>query len=358
MKRLVILIENLEVGGAQNMVFELVKNINSDEFSVSILCSGRKRDSVVEERLEKICDVFYMNIAGHIKLSDMAKVLKKIKNLKPDILHAHLGGITYALPYTLIFRKPLIVTAHTKPEKAFSRLNEKILRFALKTKFVKLVAVSDKNHVASKEYFGIDDTKCFSINNGIDEKKFFKKNHENFTYINVARQDKNKNQELLIRCFKKIHREHPDARLILAGDGPCQCQLKELAKSLEVSDYVEFTGVVSDTENYLAKSDVFVLSSFREAMPLSVLEAMATGLPIISTDVGGLKDVVKENGILVDAGNEEAFYNAMKKIYEADSAKMEIYKNESLKLVEGYTASKMADKYCSLYKKLIKNNSV
>lgn len=354
MKRLVILIENLEMGGAQNMVLELVKNISTSEYMVAVICCGRKKNSVVEERLEKICDVFYMNITGHIKLSDVTKVLKKIKSLKPDVLHAHLGGVTYALPYSLIHRKPLVVTAHTKPEKAFSRLNEKMLRFALKTNFVKLVAVSDENHLASKKYFGIGDTKCFSINNGIDENRFFRKEHEGFAYINIARQDKNKNQALLIRCFKKIHDHNPDTRLILAGDGPDHTDLKDLAESLGVSDFVEFTGVVPDTENYLAKSDVFVLSSYREAMPLSVLEAMAAGLPIISTDVGGLKDVVKDNGILVEAGNEDAFYNAMKKMYETDSAQMEIYKKQSLKLVEDYTAGKMADKYCNLYEDLIK----
>ncbi len=352
-KNLVVLIENLEMGGAQNMVLELVKNINPDKFSVTVLCSGRKRNSVVEERIEKICKVFYMNIAGHIKLSHMVKALKKIKSLKPDVMHAHLGGVTYALPYSLIYRKPLVVTAHTKPEKAFSKLNEKILRVALKTKHVKLVAVSEENLLLSKKYFGIGNDKCICINNGIDIDRFYKKEHEGFVFINVARQDKNKNQALLIRCLKKIHDENLKASLILAGDGPCHDELKELAKTLGISDFVEFTGVVPDTENYLARSDVFVLSSHREAMPLSVLEAMAAGLPIISTDVGGLKDVVKENGLLVNSKNEEAYYQAMKWLLNASSTEYEEMAAHSQRMVLDFSSVRMAEQYEEIFNKII-----
>ena len=353
MKKLVVLIENLDMGGAQNMVLELVKNINTSEYSVSVICASRKKDSAVEERIEKVCDVFYMNVAGHIKLSHMTKVLKKIKSLKPDVLHAHLGGVTYALPYSLIYRKPLVVTAHTKPEKAFSRLNEKILRIALKTKRVKLVAVSEENLLLSKKYFGIGNDKCICINNGIDIDRFYKKEHQGFVFINVARQDKNKNQALLIRCLKKIHEENLNASLVLAGDGPCHEELKELAKSLGVSDFVEFTGVVPDTENYLARSDVFVLSSYREAMPLSVLEAMAAGLPIISTDVGGLKDVVKENGLLVNSEDEEAYYQAMKKLLTASKTECEEMSAHSKSMVTDFSSVRMAEQYEEIYNKTL-----
>lgn len=351
-KKLLVIIENLEVGGAQNMVLELVKNIDKDKFSVNVLCYGRKRNSIVEEKIESICSVLYMNISGHIKITDMVKVLKKMSELKPDIVHAHLGGVTFALPYALLHRKPAVITAHTKPEKAFSRLNEKILRVALKTNFVKLVAVSEENYVACKKYFGISDDKCFCINNGIDEKRFYREKHEGFTFINVARQDKNKNQQLLIKCFKKLHNEYPDTRLILAGDGPCHKELKELAKELELTDFVEFPGVVPDAENYLAKSDVFVLSSFREAMPLSVLEAMAAGLPIISTDVGGLKDVVKENGILVEAGNDEALYQSMHIMLNISKTEYEEMTVHSKEMVKDFSSVRMAEQYERIYNRL------
>ncbi len=354
MKNLLIVIDNLSVGGGQNMVYELVKNIDSEKFSVTILCYGIKRNTAIEKNLEVICKVIYMNITGHITPLDMLKVMKQISKLKPDVLHAHLGGITFALPWAMAFRKPIVITAHTKPDKAFSKRNEKQLRIGLRKDFVKLVAVSEENHVACKDYFDIDDDKCFCINNGIDVNRFYREEHEGFVFINLARQDENKNQALLLRCFRRLHDEYPAVRMILAGDGPTHNSLIEISKELEISDFVELPGMVSDSENYYARSDIYVQSSYREAMPLSVLEAMAAGLPIISTDVGGLKDVVKDNGILVDAGNEDDFYESMKKLYMAASEKLNKYKTESLKLVKSHSADNMAEEYCRLYESIIK----
>lgn len=352
-KNLLIVIDNLGIGGGQNMVCELVKNIDSTQYSVSVLCYGVKRNSAIEEQLEALCKVEHMNVIGRITPIYMWKVLRKISALKPDILHAHLGGITFALPWARIHRKPIVITAHTKPEKAFSSRNEKQLRSGLKKKFVKLVAVSQENFLACKDYFGIGDDKCFCINNGIDVNKFYSEEHSSFSFINVARQDENKNQALLIRCFAKIHAKYSDTRLILVGDGPCHLDLIKLAKDLGVGDFVEFPGLISNVEEYYARSDVYVQSSFREAMPLSVLEAMAAKLPLISTDVGGLKDVVKDNGILVEVGNEEAFYNAMKELYEIEESARVQYGMESAKLVKKYSAENMTIEYCKLFDSLI-----
>lgn len=334
------------------MVYELVKSIDKNNYSVTVLCYGVKRNSTIEEKLEKICRVVYMNITGRITPTDMWKVLRKISALKPDILHAHLGGITFALPWARLHRKPIVITAHAKPEKAFSKRNEKQLRAGLKKDFIKLVAVSKENHIACKEYFGIGDDKSFCINNGIDVKRFYRDEHEGFVFINLARQDDNKNQALLLKCFKRLHDEYSDVRLILAGDGPCHKSLIELAETIGISEFVEFPGMVSNAENYYARSDVYVQSSYREAMPLSVLEAMAAGLPIISTDVGGLKDVVRDNGVLVESGNEENYYQAMKKLYSESEDILDRYARTSKELVNEYSSDLMAEKYSMIFEKL------
>lgn len=108
-------------------------------------------------------------------------------------------------------------------------------------------------------------------------------------------------------------------------------------------------GEVSNVEDYYAISDVYVQSSHREALPMSILEAMAAGLPIISTDVGGIRDVVKGNGILVEEANDDALYYAMKKIYDSSEKVISEIQKESFLLSESYSSKKMAVSYMNLY---------
>lgn len=352
-KKLLIVIDNLAIGGAQNMVYELVNNLDRTNYHVTVLCYGIKNNSSIEEKLEKLCPVIYLHVQGKITLSLMWKVLRKITALKPDILHAHLGGITFALPWTLLHRKPLVVTAHTKPSKAFSSKNEKMLRLlGLKKKKFALVAVSKENHQACKRYFNVNDNKCFCVNNGIDLNRFKQKEHDDFVLINVARQDENKNQTMLLHCFARFHSEYPKTKLLLVGDGPLHEELVSQVGLLNLTNCVQLPGNVANTEDYYADSDVYIQCSHREAMPLSVLEAMATGLPIISTDVGGLKDVVQENGFLIPDNDEDALYRAIWQVYHSTANEKKSMSMASQRIVQGYSSESMARQYEKIYDKV------
>ena len=86
---------------------------------------------------------------------------------------------------------------------------------------------------------------------------------------------------------------------------------------------------------------------------MSILEAMAAGLPIISTNVGGIKDVVQENGILVQDDDKSALYEAMKEMMIAPNDKITRYSRESIRIVQNYSAKKMAEKYITIYERLV-----
>ena len=110
--------------------------------------------------------------------------------------------------------------------------------------------------------------------------------------------------------------------------------------------------MVNDVYNYTAESDVFVQASFREALPLSIIEAMASGLGIVATDVGGLRDVVDDNAILVKPGNVGELYQAMKKFYELSSDELKYCKEKSVELSTEFSSSKMAKEYMKLYSEI------
>ena len=353
-KHLTVIISDLGFGGAQNMVYEQLKHADRERYDISVVVLGPRKDTPIAQKLETVLPIKYAGHCGRVTPTTICKMLWTIQTTKPDIVHGHIGGVGFAAMWAKVFRKPLVITAHTKPEKAFSPKVEKQVRKALKTGKTKLVAVSEDNAKRLREYFGLDEKLCACVNNGIDLDRFTRKEHDGFTLIHVGRQDENKNQAALIRCFARLHEKDSNTKLLLLGDGDQHQKLIALAEQLGVADAVTFTGNVPNTEDYYAISDLYVQCSHREAMPLSVLEAMATGLPIVSTDVGGLSDVVQDNGILVPDNDEEALYQAIEKIYEQSAEETEKMCAASGRIVENYSSKGMSAAYEKIYSEMCK----
>ena len=353
-KRLLIVIGCLGVGGAEHMIYELAKNVDRSQFEVNVLCYNPSKGTEEELQMEQVCSVTYLDTMGNISPKCILSTLRAIRKLKPDIVHAHLGGVVFGAIWTLVFQKPLVITIHAKPQETFNRKIQMLVKAALRCGKAKLVAVSAENEKLVKEYYQLDGIKCASVNNGIDLNRFFRRKHGCFTLVNAARHNENKNQASLIRCFAKLYQEAPDIRLLLLGDGPDHEMLIQLASELGVADAVTFTGNVINTEDFYSVSDLYVQSSFTEAMPLSVLEAMAAGLPIVSTNVGGLPDVVQDNGILVPAGDDDALYAAIKQIYTQSKEATEAMGQASLQIVQDYSSEYMARAYEKIYLEMCK----
>ncbi len=350
--RLTLLLGSFSEGGAEHMVYELARCIDKTRFDVQVLCYGFKMNTALEQCVEKICPVTWLNKGGTITPGTVWCVLKALRQLRPDVLHAHLGGAGFGAIWSILFRKPLVITAHTKPEKAFRPKAEKLVRMALITGKTKLVAVSKENEGLLRSYFGITGEQLACVNNGINLDRFTSKAHDGFSLINVARHDKNKNQAALIRCFARLHAQYPKTKLLLLGDGPTHQLLVKQVMQLDLGETVIFTGNVANTEDYYAVSDLYVQCSHREAMPLSVLEAMAAGLPVVSTHVGGLADVVKDNGILVLDNDEEALYRAIEQIYAQTPEQRDAMCRASKGIVQNYSSLGMAQAYESIYRQM------
>jgi glycosyltransferase involved in cell wall biosynthesis len=120
----------------------------------------------------------------------------------------------------------------------------------------------------------------------------------------------------LLRAFATVVRDIPHAELAIAGDGPLRQELEAFTNKLHLTDRVTFVGALPDTAKFLSELDIFVLSSLSEGMPISLLEAMAAGLPIVSTRAGGVDEVVVEgkNAFLAEPADVEGLAQAMIKM--------------------------------------------
>lgn len=349
-----LLINQLGIGGAENMVYNLAKELTAMNEEASIVCCGSKLNNALEEKAESVCKVTYLNLTGRVTLQSYRTVLKEIKRQRPDVIHAHMGGVVFAAPLSILLKIPLVITAHTRPDVAFSKKIVPVLKFCMKFTDCKMVAVSRENFMLLKQYFGGSEGKYTYVNNGIDLSRFYKKQHEAFTFINVARQDENKNQIAILKAFIELYKENKKIKLYLVGDGPCHNMLQQEICKRGLCKVVTMPGNVSNVEDYYALADVYVQASHREALPLTTLEAMAAGLPIISTNVGGMKDIVNDNGVLIQDNDDDALKEAMFELMKGKSLDITKLGDASKKLVKDYSASAMAKKYLDIYQEILK----
>lgn len=173
---------------------------------------------------------------------------------------------------------------------------------------------------------------------GIDTKKF-KRNEkvraemrnelgigENETVLlSVGELNQNKNHKIVIEALAKLGRK--DLRYIICGRGPLLDSHLQLAKSLGIEDQVTFTGYRADIDRFYQAADIFVISSFREGLPVAPMEAMAAGLPCIASKIRGNIDLFSESELLFDPANTDSLISAIKKATDKSIAKQETEKN-------------------------------
>lgn len=135
------------------------------------------------------------------------------------------------------------------------------------------------------------------------------------TIVSVGRLDANKNQSLLIEAFSKIAMKYPEYKVLLYGEGEDRTKLEGIIRDMHLSDRIVLSGIIQDVAEKIHKAGIFVLTSNTEGMPNALIEAMALGIPCISTDCpcGGPKDLIrqKENGILIPVNDKKALQEAL-----------------------------------------------
>lgn len=164
-----------------------------------------------------------------------------------------------------------------------------------------------------------------------------------------------KGQEWLIRSLAELRKEIPSARLLLAGDGPCQSKLEMLAQEMSVSDAVIFAGFVKDVETVYAALDVFLLPSFFEALNNSLLAAMAYEVPSIAFNRGALGEIIEDgkSGLLVSGPEVPEICAAVKKILLDKEFARKIGQAGRERIEENFSAARMVEGMIAVYEKVL-----
>lgn len=181
----------------------------------------------------------------------------------------------------------------------------------------------------------------------------YDKNH--FLMFYAAEFNKNKNQKLLIESLALIKETIPKAKLLLAGDGDLLQECKKLAKKLDVEDMVDFLGYRKDIEWLLKISDVAIASSFREGLPVNIMEAMACELPVIANSNRGHRELIVQNynGWVIEKGNVQEFANKLRLLAEDVNFRGELGLNGRNLILTKYSLHKVLEEKKSIYNSYI-----
>lgn len=225
-------------------------------------------------------------------------------------------------------RVPIITTVHNIHNPVHFRYAGAIL--ARCADFVIFESHYERNRVMAS---GLAASRSAVIHSGIDTDRFVPREHDpelaarygldprqHRVFGIVARLSQEKGHHYLIEAFAKVHRDRPETRLLVIGDGPLLESARAQASALRLEDAVVFTGMQRNVPDYLALLDVFVLSSTRESFPLAAREAMAAGKPVIAPRIGGCPEVVEDGvtGHLFEARNVDELARCMCRVLDDD----------------------------------------
>lgn len=359
-KKIAMIIPDLNFGGAQTMVIRLIHAIDVSKFEVKLFIRDSKLgNSLEKEAEEKGIECIYLNLGENEKHNLLlvhkckayARLSKALKIFDPDLIHSHLEQF-YSFLFSIHHGVPLVHTLHSMPERIYTkRLN--IMIKALQNKnHLRIVGCSKKTSQKAQELFRLKETSITTIYNPIclSDYKYEEKQATEFIFIHVARLHPVKNQELLLRAFRRI--EDENVKLWIVGDGGIREQLESLVKELKLDNRVVFMGNRGDVPQLLSQANAFILSSNSEACPMTVLEALASGLPVVSTDVGGIRELVGECGILVEPQNEDELFKAMQEIRKPEIYSV-IANKSAIQRASLFKDDVIARQYEDVYKDMI-----
>lgn len=362
------LITELSSGGSQTALLNLLKNYDHNKYNLIVVCfyNGNKTTSKAIRNLGiPVIDLGYKNKLRFDKLINLFFILN---NYKPTILHTWLfhPNIIGRL-YGRIVQTPIIITSRRNINIG-SSFRELINRLTASLDH-KVIAVCEAARILEIKNSHVHPEKVLTIYNGVDVNKFTPVNDNQriqlrkqlgyppdcFIVGSLGRLHPQKGFEYLIEAIATCNEFLKGTLLLIAGSGKLESKLKNQAKKLGISNHIVFLGERADIVSILGVSDVFVSSSLWEGMSNSILEALACGLPVIATNVGGTSEIIKHNinGLLITPCDTKAIADAILDLWNSPQ-KMKALGLQARKIVmEKFSDQAMTQQVEQLYDNLL-----
>lgn len=385
-KKILIFIQSLRIGGGAERIISYMTQKLSKKYNFHILTiQDYKNLYPINAKYKTINEKSHSSIRElksllFYSISRPFRIYKHIKLTSPDILISFLEFPNiYSIITKFLFRIkiPLIISIRCNPRLHYKeelRYLNFLIRALYPSKLVNKVITNSKGveKILENDY-KITKTKLKTIYNGIDLERINEMKYEKIfdhpelfynndvkKFITVGRLTKGKGHSDLIEAFSKVKDELPHSKLIIIGEGPLREELEKQIKIKGLKDDVFLLGSKKNPYKYLANSNIFVFSSKYEGFPNVLLEALACGLPIISTDCEtGPREILEggKNGFLIDIMDKEDLSSKMLLLARNEKL-MKKYSKLSLERAEFFKINKLLKEWVELIEKVSKINKI
>ena len=348
------------LGAAEDYIMILADGLSDRGWDVSVL--GPKSTAIDSVREDPHWEATVVN--DEVLVSPVA-LRRQLQLLQPDVVHVNQVALPAMAAAALLRRTPLIVTAHNPALANHYNLKGRVLGRVVRRRPRAWIVLSDRNRLLL-ERERVRPTSIHVVPPGLPPRRFetpLRRSGaraslgvptEAFVVGTVGRLSRQKRHDLLIQALSRLTDQMPTMHLVILGDGELREETKKLAADL-LPGRVTLTGHRVDVPQILGALDMFALSSDFEGLPFALLEAMATGLPIVTTDVQGAGEAIRHEreGLLVPPGEPDTLAAAIFRLASDRHLALALGDAAKKRFLRDYTADRMVARTEMLYKTLL-----
>jgi glycosyltransferase involved in cell wall biosynthesis len=361
-------------GGVEEHICGLLRNLSRSLFDAQLVC-----DPAVYQRfraaLPSGVGVMPLALSSAAHFAAAARFSRLLLRGQFQVVHSHMfWSSLFASPIAWACRVPNVVETLHGTEAWRSGWKAHWIVDRATTHFVsRYIAVSESDAQFLRERKNVAPGKITLIHNGIDTRRFSTPEDtrtqirralgfldDDVVLITVARFHSGKGHRVLVEAMRRLVRLHPTLKLVCLGEGEEGPQLRALCESLGLMQSVRFVGYQQKVPEWLAAADINVLPTFYEGLPLTVLEAMASGLPTVASSVGGIPEAIENNvsGLLVPPRDVDALVQALSALAGDEQLRAQIGRAARLRACQRFDLGQQVQKTEKLYLQMnIENES-
>ena len=305
-----------------------------------------------------------------LDLSCSRRLADVLRRERVDLVHAHqYTPFFYGMMARLLYRRPpILFTEHGRHFPDYPRRKRIVANRLLLTGRDRVVGVGESVRHALVQNEGIPPDRVGVIYNGINLAGIVNSNTdrhalrreigvgaEDLVILQVARLDYLKDHATAIRTLERVASRQPSVRLVLIGEGPERTGIQNLVRQRGLEPFVRFLGLRTDVGRLLQAGDLVLLSSISEGIPLTLIEAMAAGLPVVSTNVGGVGEVVEDGrtGLLAPAGDDAALAEKILRLADSPELRRQMGQFGRKRATTLFSETQMHGLYLRLYQEMV-----
>lgn len=323
MSHIAMLTGSLQKGGSERVLVNLTGYLSEQKNQITMVTTYVREDEYpLPEGVKRVISDITAEETGKSRIGNFIRRFNKLRNIwkteKPDLILSFIGkNNMMAILTSWGLKIPVVVSVRGEPNQEYYT---GWMRFAARHLFARAAGVVLQTRDCMDFFPEKVCKKAVILKNPLNPLFLCPRfdGERNKEIVAVGRVDENKNHTLLIQAFSEIAEQFPDYKLVIYGDGDKRSQLQKLVEDLQLSGQISLPGSISDVKAAIYEASVFVLPSNTEGVPNTLIEAMAMGLTVISTDCpcGGPASLIEngENGILIPVNGKQELKENLQKV--------------------------------------------